>query len=295
MWSPSAERMTFGEYLVQRWLPSLATSLRETTQTGYRMHVRAYVVPALGGRRLDQVSGADLAAFYGTLRTSGGRGGKALSEATVARVHATVSRALGDAVEAKLIAQNPARSVPRTARPKQRRPGDSTLRYWTAEQLRAFLTLARGDRAYPLLRLAAHAGMRRGEVAGLRWQDVDLEVGVVFVRQTRTSTADATGARRTRIVTGEPKSGQGRRVDLDEGTVVTLRAWRVRQAQERMALAGAWPTHGWCSPSPMVRARARTPSQGRSTGWCSRRDSPGSPSTRSGTPTPRSCLRRASR
>ena len=243
-WTPAAERMTLKSYLEDRWLPSLSIGLRETTRASYRLHVRAYIVPRLGGKRLDQVDGSDLAAFYGHLRTAGGRNGRALAEATVARVHATVSRAFRDAVEQHLIAVNPARSVPTMQRPKQRRPGDSTLRYWTAEQLRDFLEGIREHRLYPLYRVAAYTGMRRGELCGLRWQDVDLNGGSLSVRQTRTSAADPDGGKGTRIIVGEPKSGKGRRIDLDPGTVGVLRSWRRLQAEDRMALAGAWPDHG---------------------------------------------------
>jgi len=241
-WAPSAERLTLAQYLTTRWLPTLETHLRETTQVSYRMHVRAYIVPALGGKRLDQITGADLAGFYLWLRTKGGKKGTGLSEATVARIHATLSGALGDAVESGLIAVNPARQVPRKARPKQAKPGDSTLRYWTADQLRAFLVVARPERLYPLIHLAAHTGMRRGELAGLRWQDVDLEAGHLSVRQSRTSASEP--GKGVSIILGEPKSGKGRRVDLDPGTVTVLKAWRLTQAHDRMALGGAWPVHG---------------------------------------------------
>lgn len=242
-WSPSAERMTVQRYLEDRWLPSLAaSSLRETTVASYSGHVRAYLVPALGQKRLDQVTGADLAAMYGHLRQGGGKGGRALSATTVARIHATVSRSFGDAVDSGLLAMNPARSVPRVARPRQPRAGSSRLRYWTAEQLRPFLAAIQEDRWLPVFHLAAHTGMRRGEVAGLRWQDVDLVAGFLTVRQTRTSASNSGAA--VKVITDEPKSGKGRRIDLDPGTVAVLRTWRKRQAEDRLAVGGAWPGHG---------------------------------------------------
>ena len=80
--------------------------------------------------------------------------------------------------------------------------------------------------------LAAFTGMRRGEVCGLRWQDVDLEAGALSVRQTRTSAADADTGKGSHVIVGEPKSGKGRRIDLDPGTVKVLKAWRRQQAAE---------------------------------------------------------------
>lgn len=245
-WKPRADRLTVADYLTGEWLPSLAANdrTRETTRVSYALHVRAYIVPALGKMRLDQVTGGDLAAFYGRLRTEGGQGGRVLSASTVARVHATVSRAFRDAVEAGHLAVNPARTVPTLQRPRQAKPGGSALRYWTADELRAFLEHAKGERLYPALHLAAFTGMRRGEVAGLRWQDVDLNGAFLTVRETRTSATDLGAGSGTRVIVGEPKSGHGRRVDLDPGTVAVLRAWRKRQAEDRLALGGAWPAHG---------------------------------------------------
>jgi integrase len=245
MWQPSAEPMTYGEFLTERWLPSLHNQIRESTYLGYAGHVRVHLVPQLGGLRLDRMTGSDLAAFYGRLRQAGAKG-KPLSENTVARVHATVSRSLADAVEAHLRTANPARDLPRAARPKQPRSGGVTLRYWTAEQLGAYLEHVRVEepRFYPLARLAAYTGMRRGEVVGLRWQDVDIDAGHLSVRHTITAQCDTGGGGGVKVILGEPKSGKGRRVDLDAETVSVLRSWRAQQAQDRLALDGAWPTHG---------------------------------------------------
>lgn len=243
-WQPSSEPMTYGEFLTERWLPSLHNQVRETTLNGYARHVRTYLEPQLGGIRLDRLTGADLAAFYGRIRQEGVKG-KPLSENTVARIHATVSRSLGDAVESRLRASNPARDLPRNARPKQGRSGGVTLRYWTADQLGDFLGHVRNQEArfYPLARLAAYTGMRRGEVVGLRWQDVDLEAGHLAVRHTITSVDDPNGGG-MKVIYGEPKSGKGRRVDLDQETVAVLKAWRFQQGKDRDGMGGAWPTHG---------------------------------------------------
>lgn len=244
-WQPSAEPMTYGEFLTERWLPSLLnTELRETTLGGYSRHVRVYLVPQLGGIRLDRITGADLAAFYGRLRIEGAKG-KPLAGNTVARIHATVSRSMKDAVDFGLRNTNPAGDIHRNAHPKQTSPKRARLRYWTADQLGAFLghVQAQEPRFYPLARLAAYTGMRRGEVVGLRWQDVDLDAGHLSVRHTITAVDNPNGGG-MKLIHGEPKSGKGRRVDLDAETVAVLRSWKAQQAQDRLALGGAWPNHG---------------------------------------------------
>jgi integrase len=80
--------------------------------------------------------------------------------------------------------------------------------------------------------------MRRGELAGLAWRDVDLETGTVIVRRARVKVASDD------VRVGSPKTaGSQRRVELDEETTATLAAWRARQETERAEWPGAWPDH----------------------------------------------------
>jgi integrase len=91
------------------------------------------------------------------------------------------------------------------------------------------LTGIRDHELFPLLRLAATTGMRRGEVLGLRWRDVDLQRGVLQVVQQRVRGADA-------LTYGPPKTSRGRRrIDLDPATVSAPREHRRRQLEDRLA------------------------------------------------------------
>ena len=94
-----------------------------------------------------------------------------------------------------------------------------------------------GDRLFPLWRLALATGLRRGELCGLRWKDVDLAAGTLSVASTRV-VADA-------VVTGEPKTKAGARmVSLDRETVLALSIWRRGQAEERLAAGAGWSDTG---------------------------------------------------
>ena len=100
---------------------------------------------------------------------------------------------------------------------------------WPAATLRAFLEGVGGDRLCAAWHLAAATGMRRGEVLGLRWQDVDLDASRVAVRQTLISI-------RYRLSFGTPKTAKGRRlIALDDRTVAELKRHRKAQLQERLA------------------------------------------------------------
>ena len=97
----------------------------------------------------------------------------------------------------------------------------------SASEARKLLEAAQGDRLEALYVLAVHTGMRRGELLGLKWPDVDWENATVRVR--RTLTRKGTG-----YVLGEPKTKKSRRtVRLTLRIVEALRTHRARQAQDR--------------------------------------------------------------
>jgi integrase len=140
-----------------------------------------------------------------------------------------IRKALNDAVDARLIEWNPASSAKppkaKTAEEQARRK----RRYLDANEVRRFLSAAKDHRLETALLLAAMTGMRRGEVLGLRWRDVDMEEGRLVVEQTLVSP-------RYVLAFSEPKTEQGRRsVDLDPQTVSALRRHRAQQASERLA------------------------------------------------------------
>jgi integrase len=103
------------------------------------------------------------------------------------------------------------------------------MKVWSGAQLRAFLEAAADDRVFALWHLAVFTGMRRGELAGLRWADVDLDTTSLRVASTRVTVG-------IEIVTGGPKTTRGRRtIGLDPSTVTVLRAHKARQSAERLA------------------------------------------------------------
>lgn len=126
-------KLTVADFLRNTWLPAAKGTLRPTTFSSYEMHVRCYLSPAFGHLRLQQVTPAAINAFYGSLR--GGWGGRqALSPASIRRVHATLHRALRDAVRWQLLARNAAGGAdpPKAPlRPKQ------VSRWFTAASRRA--------------------------------------------------------------------------------------------------------------------------------------------------------------
>jgi integrase len=238
---PPAKR-TLGEYL-DGWLEGLPTSgLRPSTVDGYRRCL-LYVTPVLGGRRLDHVTAGDLDRLYSDLLTSGLRqrqGG--LSPRSVRYVHTVLQKALGDAVRKGELARNVATMASPPSAKSTRAP---EMAWWTPEQLRTFLDLTAGEAIGPLFRVAAMTGMRRGEVCGLRWSDVDLELGRIEVRQ------QLLALRGELMFSERTKTDHGRRrIDLDPATVTVLKAQKRRVTENRLLVGEGYRDHGLVFANP---------------------------------------------
>jgi hypothetical protein len=159
---------------------------------------------------------------------TGGQAGKPLSPRTVRYARSILRRALNDAVTERVLEVNP---VVGSKCPKSDgKPQHST---WTGEQVKVFLEHLGEDRWAPLWHLATATGMRRGELIGLRWADVDIDGAVVSVERSTTQV----GRER---VTSTPKNHERRKVAIDPAAVAALRSWRKVQAAERLAWGPAY-------------------------------------------------------
>jgi integrase len=216
--------MTVATYLLDEWLPS--RQVRQSTFATYRDAVEYRIVPVIGGMPLQALTPRHVSDLYAKLKSTPARRGKnrSLSARTIAYTGKVLTLALGDAVKQGLLARNPAVDVPR---PKVEQ---EELKVWTPEQARAFLEAVGDDRLHGAWVLLLVTGMRRGEVLGLRWADLDLDRGRLAVRRTLVSVG-------YEVSWSEPKTPRSRRaVAIDPTTVAVLRAHRARQAEERLAI-----------------------------------------------------------
>lgn len=215
------QSLTVGEFL-DRWIDAHSVSLKPSTAQSYRANIDRYLKPAVGREPLQFLSPARLSAVFKKLYEGGGAKGNPLSPRTVEFARAVLRRAMQDAVMDRLIDANP---VVGTKRPRVAKPGHAT---WTGRQLQAYLSHVSETRWSPLWTLGAATGMRRGELMALRWEDMDLDAGLVHVEHSVTYQ----GRKRT---TATPKNHERRDVAIDPHTVTALRSWRTRQAGERLA------------------------------------------------------------
>ncbi|HEY7343295.1 MAG TPA: tyrosine-type recombinase/integrase [Ktedonobacterales bacterium] len=237
------ERQTLGHYLPS-WLES-KKRLEPSTRIRYRIFVERTLIPELGRVQLAKLTPQHLQRLYAKKLDDG------WSPTTVNHLHTVLHGALEQAVRWGLIARNVSDLVdaPRIQRKE--------MRFWTPEQARTFLAAVAGDRLEALFRLALDTGMREGELFGLRWRDVDIEGGALYV-QTALKVQEEGGR-----ALGRPKTEYSRRkIEFGEGTADALRAHRKRQNEERLALGAAWVDHdivfantlgGGLAPNNMTR------------------------------------------
>ena len=228
-------RQTLAQYLTSEWLPSVRSQVRPSTWSHYEGNIRRHVIPRIGGVLLCRLSAMHLEALYADLLTGGRADGKGgLSPRTVGHVHRVLRNALADAVRIGKLHRNAAA----LARPPSVPHREMSV--WSPEQLRQFLGYLqrKQHRLLALWVLAATTGLRRGELLGLRWQDVDLDNGRVSIVQTLTVAGGV-------VRFSEPKTARGRRsLALDDATVKALRAHRKQQSEERLAWGPAWQDVG---------------------------------------------------
>jgi integrase len=143
----------------------------------------------------------------------------------VRHIHATIHKAVADAVDAGVLTTNVAE---RAKPPRPRVSSHTEMQFWEPDQLAKFLVHVQGHRYEVAWHLAAMTGMRRGEVLGLRWRDVVFDAGRLAVRHTLVSV-------NYEIKDSTPKTHQARTIDLDAGTVDLLRSHRERQQTELSA------------------------------------------------------------
>lgn len=224
------DKRSVSDYL-QAWLATL--DLAPNTVAEYRMEVEKRIVPWMGHHKTADVTPELLDAFYVRLTREGGRKGEGLSPRSVRLVHTILSKAFSDGMRRGTLAKNPAS---RATAPKQRRREFMT---WTAPQLRRFLESSKEDRLYPLWFLAATTGMRRSELLGLRWGDLDLEAGRLSIQQ-RVVLVDAKPV----VLFGTKRESSRRLLKLDRATVQVLASWRVTQIEDRLAAGESWEDSG---------------------------------------------------
>ena len=252
-----AEDLTVGEWL-DFWIAekskrtgasAAGKKIRSTTTRSYQAHIDTYLKPHLGHLPMRKLRASHVSALFDTFAAGNQEKARVVGATSQQRIFGTLRSALNAAVKRGKLTSNPCAHVNLDAAPRPkalvwtdrrvaqwqetgRRP--SRVMVWTPEQTGTFLDSATDDRLYPLYHLIAFRGLRRGEAAGLHWDEVDLDNGLLAITHQVVQLGWATEE-------GQPKSDAGERlIALDATTTQVLRDWRETQSAE-LKLLGQLP------------------------------------------------------
>ena len=219
----TTEQMTVALYL-KRWLRDVIgpSDLKDRTKHDYADMVRLHLEPELGGIQLIKLAPLDIRAMLNRKRKAG------LGPRRCQYIHAVLRLALGQAEGDGLVHRNVAKLVKVSGGPRVE------IRPFTEEEARTFLAAVRDQRLEALYVTALTLGMRQGEILGLRWDDVDLDQGMLAIRRTL--------VRINGVVSfPEPKTERSKRVLwLPQITINALHVHRTRQLEERLIAGSSW-------------------------------------------------------
>lgn len=248
---PAAGKPVTVEHWLEYWLEHVARpKVAPGTMPSYESKMRRYVIPRIGRRQLTKLTAeeVEVEVYSWMLHELG------LSETTVAQTHRILSRALTVAAKRRRIPRNPLHDLEDAPTPEE---ADTNV--LTVDEVRSILAVLQDRRNAARWHLALALGLRQSEALGLEWDAVDLDRGVLEVRQDlerrpwRHGCGSEASCGRRRgadcpnrleggglVLHGRTKSGQARLVSIPEQLVPLLRAHRRMQAEERL-LAG--PLH----------------------------------------------------
>lgn len=234
-----AKETTVEQHLTRWVTESLPGRVAPKGIESYESMVRVHLIPAFGKKRLSALTPADVERLLNAKLAAG----KSLS--TVRRIRSVLVQSLRQAERWSLVSRNVAGLVDppkigRSAGQEGQEPAEQ--RHLSTEEARRLLGAAAGTRLAAPVTLMLATGLRRGELLGLRWGDVDLEAGVLRVRR-------ALGVVGGRAVLVDAKTPKSRRtLNLAGPVVEVLRAHRSAQVAEQLA-AVEWEDGGWVFPS----------------------------------------------
>ncbi len=217
-------KLTVGEFLMQWMKNYVLTNTSPRTAEGYQVIIQRHLIPNLGTIPLTQLHPSYIQSYYAKALSEGktGNNGK-LSARTVRNIHKVLSEALSHAVKWQMLIRNVALAV------DPPRPGRSEMATFTEEQARLFLEVVAESHYYELFTAALYTGMRRSELLGLSWKDVDLYLAQLSVTQTLHRLSGRG------FIFGKPKTAKSRRtIALSPTQCIMLRQLRERQVAERL-------------------------------------------------------------
>lgn len=234
----NTQKITLGQWLEVWMAEHTIPNLRPNTQERYRGIIDRHIIPRLGHLSLTRVSPTDIKSLQSALTAEG------MAAAGVELVHTVLSGAFKYAVALEILWRNPAQSVRPPTRPNKEVSSSEI------GEVRQMLSVSRSlkEPLYAALHLTAYTGLRRGEILGLKWSDLDYDHASITVQRALVR------VRGLGLILQPTKTdGSRRRLDIDPDTVAVLRAHRVVQMEHRLTMDGAYEDNDLLFPNELGR------------------------------------------
>ncbi len=215
------------------WIEGRKNKLSFNTYDGYMKLYKNHIKPEIGQIKLKDLDIRTLQNVINEKHESGNLkrpGGLALK--TIKLIHSLIKISLDQAVKEELIIKNPANGVELPSKKKSRTSiTNKNLNIWTAKEVFKFLSIVNGHKYYPIFCLALNTGLRRGEVFGLRWRNVNLKKQYLEVKEQQLY---KNNIGYELIV---PKTDSSiRKIPLNDDTVKVLKSHKIRQSEHKLML-----------------------------------------------------------
>lgn len=237
---PNAASITVDD-LVRRFLDSAQNRVTPMTHHRYQQLWEMHALPGIGKMSIRDVRAMHIESLYTTLVRKPSRRKTPLSPRTVHHVHRFLFTVFAWGERKNIVLNNPMRKVDAPM------AEESPVRELKPEEADAFLETAREHILFPFFLLAASTGARRGELAALTWDAVDLENKTMTIRQAIGSrfAKDADGKTRRHFYVKQTKSGRPRTIPLNANAIAALRMASARRAADKLASCGAYEDKGF--------------------------------------------------
>jgi integrase len=203
------------------WYKSKKNSINVQTAGTYESIINHRIIPALGHVLLSSVTPIMIQNYVNDLHDEG------LSSATIKKIYQIIKSSLDYAVNMELLPSNPMKKL---QLPKDKK---TEMTVWEVADIKAFLNAAKKDRFYIAFHLAITTGMRRGEILGLRWRDIDFQKGILYVCQTLSKDGK-------QFLVGGKTESSVRSIKLPNETLLALQSQRISISKEKFKFGPAY-------------------------------------------------------
>jgi len=213
-----------------RWIEGRKSSLAYSTYRNYRVMIKNHLNPDIGDTKLKDLKARQIQELLNYKLDHGRKKGKGgLSPRTIKYIYQTLHAALEQAVKERLINNNVCKAVEVPKKQEEKK-----LHTWNKKQVNMFLNKARDYKYFILHYLALNTGMRRGELLGLQWQDIDFKQKRIQVKRQLARTDEG-------LIFKKVKTKSGNRIiPVTDNVITELKRHKIKQGEKRLALGEAY-------------------------------------------------------